>query len=221
VVAGASAAILIVALAASRGSSGTVAMPTATTNASAAAAETAEPEATNDLSRFTDPGEYPNLAEAELLGHLLARVAERCERADPADTPIFRFSPDEGLPRTTYPLRTRAGLDCLVDGIRVHYWQASGSGAQQAFIGYASDLLLNTAERLSLSTGDCATQSRVYGPWEAGAHAGMVLCYVTSDGAVIAWTFDEENIYATARRRYGGSSEVYRWWVETGRLLSR
>ena len=222
VVAGAlGAGILIVAVSASRDRTGTAAIPTATTNASAAATETAEPEAANDLSRFSDPGEYPNLGEAELLDHLLSRVAGRCERADPADTPIFLFSADEGFPRTTESLRTRAGLECLVDGIRVHYWQASGSGGFQAHIGYASDLLLNTARRLSLSAGDCAGQSRVYGPWEAGAHAGMVLCYVASNGAVIAWTFEEENIYATARLRSGSSSELYRWWLETGRLLGR
>lgn len=222
VVAGATAGVLvIVALASSRGGIGTATVPTASTSSSPAGPETPDAEATTDLSRFTDPGEFPNAAEEALLGQLLTTVRDRCERADPADTPIFRFSPDDGYGRTTYQLRTRAGLDCLVDGIRVQYWQASGSGAHQAHIGYASDLVLNTAQRLSLTAGDCATQGSVYGPWEAGAHAGSVLCYVASDGAVIAWSFDEENIYAIARLRNASSSEIYRWWLETGRLLGR
>jgi class 3 adenylate cyclase len=214
------ATIVVVALVASRGGGGIAAGPTPSAGSSIAAQASAEPGGSSRLSRF-GPGEYPNPAESALLGRLLGRVAERCERADPADTPIFRFTPDDGYPQTTYALRTRAGLSCLVDGMRVHYWQASGSGAGLAHIGFASDLLLNTVRRLSLRAGDCAEDSRVYGPWEVGAHGGMVLCYAGGDGAVIEWSFVEANIYATARLREGDASELYRWWVETGRLLGR
>lgn len=211
--------VLLVAVATSRGG-GVAATPAATTRTSAGASGTSPSPSANDLSRYTDPGEYPNAAESELLDRLLARVSERCERADTDDLPIFYFNVSAAdYPRAREALRTRAGLDCLVGGVRVHYWQASGTGGYQAHIGFASDLLLNTAQRLSLSEGDCAEASRVYGPWQFGAHAGLLLCYVASDGAVINWTFDEENIYASARLREGGSSELYRWWLDTGRLL--
>ena len=220
VVTGVGAFVLLAVLATNGGSVRMSPSPSPGTDGSAAAAATAHPEATSDLSRFTDPGEFPNAAEADLLDHLLARVADRCERADPADTPILRFSPDEGQPRTTEPLRTRAGVDCLVDGVRVHYWQAAGSGGYQAHLGFASDLLLNTARRLSIGEGDCADSSRVYGPWEAAGHDGLVLCYVGTDGAAMHWSFDDANIYATATRRDGDTAKLYQWWREIGRLLT-
>lgn len=214
------ALVVVIVLVASRGDPGTATTPTASISTESAAAATASPEATRDLSRYTDPGEFPNASEADLLDHLLARVATRCARADPEDTPLFHFTPDE-FDRPTFALRTRAGVSCLVDGVRVHYWQGSGIGAFSAHIAYASDLFYNTVRRLSLTEGDCAEDSRVYGPWAVGAHSGMVLCYAGASNAVIEWTFDEENIYAIAQVRDRDASELYRWWVETGRLLGR
>ena len=218
---GLAAAAVVVALVASRGGVGGNVLPPASTSASPAVSGTAAATETHDLSRFNDPGPFPNANEMALRDQLLSSVADRCERADPDDTPLFHFLPEEGYPQSTYPLRNRAGLDCLVDGIRVQYWQAVGSGGSSAHIGFASDLFFNTVRRLSLTSGDCATQSQVHEPWEAGAHTGTLLCYVGTDGPVIAWTFEEENVYATARLRNGSSSELYAWWLDTGRLLGR
>jgi class 3 adenylate cyclase len=214
---GLAAAAVVVALVASRGGAEGEPSPSGSTVTSPAASAAA----THDLSRFSDPGPFPNANETALRDQLLSSVGDRCERADPDDTPLFHFLPEEGYPQSTYPLRNRAGLDCLVDGIRVQYWQAVGSGGSSAHIGFASDLFFNTVRRLSLTSGDCATQSQVHEPWEAGAHDGRLLCYVGTDGPVIAWTFDEQNIYATARLRSGSSSELYTWWLDTGRLLGR
>jgi hypothetical protein len=149
---------------------------------------------------------------------LLSDVAAGCERADPADTPEFRFTTDDAGFTAPRAMFVRAGLNCFTAGTRVYYWQASGSAGT---VGFATDLFFNVVQRLSLAPGSCATQSRVYGSWQAGNHSGQVLCYVSVDGdAVIEWTFDERNIYAVARRR-DGSSALYEWWRDAGRLLGR
>lgn len=224
VVAVVAALIAVVAIAATRGGSapaGTAPTDGPTAGSPVGAQDTPSADASSDLSRFTDPGEFPNAAEAELRAQLPARIAERCDRADAADTPTFRFTAEEPGGPSTLALRTTAGLDCLIDGVRVQYWQATPARSGVP-IGVVSDLFFNTVRRLSLSAGDCAAEGRVHGPWEGGAHDGQVLCYVAVDGAaVIEWTFEEENIYAVARRRDGGTSELYAWWRQTGRLLGR
>jgi class 3 adenylate cyclase len=181
----------------------------------------AEPSAeeTHDLGRFTDPGEFPNAQERALLRFLPSRIADRCERADPDDTPNFHFLPEEADGRRRIPLAATAGLDCLVDGVRVHYWQSAGRGAIPG-IGRATDLFFNTARRLSITEGSCAETSRVHEGWEAGLHSGDVLCYSGENGAVLHWTFDDLNVYAIASERGGDAPALYDWWTDVGRLLS-
>lgn len=188
---------------------------TAATSARAATAAPSTAE-THDLSRFTDRGEFPNDAEQVLLELLPAALADSCERADLDDAPEFRFPAEDNVP--TFPLAIQAGLNCLKDGVRVHYWHAPQT--RQAL--RPADLFFNIVSRLSLSEGSCQTASRVYQPWEAGVHSGYVLCYVSADGeATMQWTFDEPGIYAVARRRASETRELYEWWVDTGRRLGR
>lgn len=214
---GAAFAVILLAVM-SRDSASSGSNASAETDAPAASRPevSAEPEETHDLSRFNDAGEFPNAAEAELLDHLLTEVADRCQRADPEDVPILQYRPGDDHYGRPVPLSVPAGLSCLVDGTRIHYWQ--GSGALNN--GHATDLFFLLARHLSLQEGDCATESRVYHEWAAGTHSGDILCYASVDGsAVVEWTFVEENIYAVARRRDGGLSALYEWWLDTGRLL--
>ncbi|HUF07252.1 MAG TPA: hypothetical protein VMP86_07685, partial [Candidatus Binatia bacterium] len=171
-----------------------------------AAPSTAE---THDLSRFTDVGEFPNDAEQVLLDRLPAALADACDRADLDDRPG--------------QLPIRAGVSCLKDGVRVHYWQQSDSGDLTSGVGAtAADLLFGIVIRLSLTEGSCQTASRVYQAWDAGLHSGYVICYVSADGdATMQWTFDGPGIYAVASRRGAQTRELYEWWVETGRRLGR
>ncbi|HEX2172868.1 MAG TPA: adenylate/guanylate cyclase domain-containing protein [Dehalococcoidia bacterium] len=191
----------------------------ATSPRAAAAAPSAAK--THDLSRFTDRGEFPNDAEQELLERLPATLADSCERADVADAPEFRFRRGEPLydpDVPDFPLAIRAGLSCLKDGVRVHYWHAPQT--RQAL--RPVDLFFHIANRLSITEGNCETASRVYQPWSAGLHSGHVLCYVSADGeATMHWTFDGPGIYAIASRREAETQELYEWWADTGRRLGR
>ena len=220
-VAGAVVALaVVVALAASRVGTGTAEVPSASLGSVApAATEGADPEATAGLSRFNDPGEYPNEPEADLLARLLSRVADSCERADPADRPRFYFT-DFGIPQST-PLVVRAGLSCLTEGTRVHYWRGGElRPADPSSSGLAVDLIFNTVDRLSISEGSCAEESKVHQPWDAGLHSGHVLCYVNPSGyATMHWTFDDLNVYAVASRRDADTRALYEWWLDTGRRL--
>jgi class 3 adenylate cyclase len=183
-------------------------------------AEGTAPEETHDLGRFTDPGEFPNREERALLAYLPPRIADRCERADPDDTPSYRFGPEEADGRRRIPLAARAGLDCLVDGIRVLYWQATAGQPVRGAQG-ASDLFFNVARHLSITEGSCSESSRVRETWQAGLHSGNVLCYSGENGAVMHWTFDDLNVYAVASDRAGDADALYAWWRDVGRLLGR
>jgi class 3 adenylate cyclase len=191
----------------------------ASPNPGSAAAEASQAEETHDLGRFTDPGEFPNAVETDLLGHLLQQVADSCARAEPDDVPVFRMQEGDDGVRRPYALRVRAGVTCLTDGTRVFYWQGADSGS---ILSSAYALFFDAAARLSIHEGDCATASGVRAAWDAGLHSGQVLCYVNADGdAVIEWTFDDANIYAVARRRDAETSDLYDWWADVGRRLRR
>jgi hypothetical protein len=53
--------------------------------------------------------------------------------------------------------------------------------------------------------------------WSFGLLAGKLLCVASPTGARIEWTFDEEDLIATAERDDGDRAALYRWWLETGR----
>lgn len=194
--------------------------PSGSAPTSAGAATTAHSAAeTHDLSRFTDPGQFPNDAEQALLDRLPAALADSCERADLDDRPEYRLDD----PVDEFPLPIRAGVSCLKDGVRVRYWQQGAIGEQSSpGRAAAADLFFNLVSHLSLTEGSCQTASRVYQPWESGLHSGYVLCYVSADGdATMQWTFDGPGIYAIASRRGAETRELYEWWAETGRRLGR
>ncbi len=207
---------IVVALAASRAGTRTAELPSASVRSATQATESADPDATSGLSRFTDPGEFPDDLEQVLLEQLPSRVADSCERADRADRPQFYFT-DFGIPQST-PLVVRAGLSCLTEGIRVRYWRGGElRPADPSSSGLAVDLFFNTVDRLSISEGSCAEESRVHEPWDAGLHTGHVLCYVNPTGyATIHWTFDDLNVYAVASRRDADTQALYEWWFDTG-----
>jgi len=48
------------------------------------------------------------------------------------------------------------------------------------------------------------------------------MCYVADGNAVIAWTFEDANIHAIARRRGAGEAgALYDWWQTTGTQLGK
>ena len=179
-----------------------------------------------DVDRYTDA------AAAALLDRLPASVAASCERADLDERPEFVFpltsafvvrNPDGTLTREfrefgtpdRVPFAVSFGLTCLTNLTRVVFWQASGDQ------GGAEELFFNLIVRRSIEAGSCGSGGRAFEAWEAGAHAGHVMCFEVEGAAVVEWTFADANVYAIASRRDGDGRELYAWWRETGRLLGR
>ena len=171
---------------------------------------------THDLSRFNDPGEFPNAFEQTLLDQLPSQITTSCERADPASVPEF-YRPDGGVGGIErHVLLVRAGVSCLTGATRVTYWQAS----DQPW-GWVEDLFFTLVNKRSLEEGSCQDRGRAYEAWSAGAHSGHLMCYARADEAVLEWSYADALIYAVASRRDGDMRELLDWWRDIGRLLSR
>jgi len=185
---------------------------------SVAGSTAALPAETHDLSRFNDPGEFPNANEQALLDQLPSRIATSCERADPATVPRAYFPPElspRGLP-TSEPLLVRAGVSCLTSSIRVTYWQKVETNYPSA-----DEFLFNRAAKLSIGEGDCATRHRAWEAWTAGAHAGHLMCLIRGDESVLEWSYSDANVFAIATRHGDDMDALLDWWRDVGRLLSR
>jgi class 3 adenylate cyclase len=177
---------------------------------------TSSPAGTHDLSRFSDPGEFPNDAEQALLERLPSRIASGCQRADDAEVPTFGpGTGPEGAP-TAERLRVRAGVSCLTGTTRVTYWQKTYERGITT-----EDLFYNLVIKRSLEEGSCVARHRAFEAWEAGAHSGHVMCYPRGESAVLEWSYEDADIYAIASRLDGDMEALLAWWHDVGRLLSR
>lgn len=187
------------------------ASPTPTSTAPPVAPESSESSASLPTS---DP--FPNADESELLDRLPNQVADRCERADADDRPVYEDTAlVAGATVREVPLRISAGLTCLTDLTRVVYWRAISPSEIDA-------IFIQRISKGGAAEGDCSLGSRAWQTWEVGPHAGKLYCYTNSDGeAVLEWTFGYEPVYASASRRDGDTAALYAWWRDVGRLMSR
>ena len=160
--------------------------------------------------------EFPNAAEARLLARLDDSVERHCRRADSADVPALV----EGSRDLVTLLLHDAGLECRLGSTSepdtVWYWSTvSGQRLEQV-----SSIFFQTVGRHRIPPGDCATSDYAYGPWEFAATTGDLLCY-GSRNATIMWTYDDENLLATAVRSDGDMRALYSWWRDHARILGR
>lgn len=157
---------------------------------------------------------FPTDAEARLLARLDDSVARHCQRADPADVPEL----EEGSRDLVTPLIHDAGLECRLGSTSepdiVWYWSAlSGQRLEQV-----SSIFFQTVGRRRIPPGDCAALDYAYGPWEFARTTGDLLCY-GSRNATLVWTYDDENLLATAVRSDGDMRALYSWWRDHARIL--
>ncbi len=155
---------------------------------------------------------FPTEAEAALLALLDDSVARHCVRADPVDVPTFTDNP------TVIPLAHDAGLECSLgmssQPDTVWYWR----GVPGQRFDHVRSIFFQAVGRGSIPPADCASTDPAYGPWEFGATRGNLLCY-GSDDATLLWTYESENVLATAVRSDGDMRTLYRWWRDHARLL--
>lgn len=140
-------------------------------------------------------------AELELQQRLPLRIRDLCA-PDAGDEPPLGLS---AAFRCDLPRGTAANY--------VEYWQFTNP---QGF-KVAIDSLI---QRQQLPNGDCASESEAVGLWDVGdVHAGRMLCYGSSDGRWMAWTYDEDRIVGRAFRNDDHWRELYLWAKELALFL--
>jgi class 3 adenylate cyclase len=156
---------------------------------------------------------FPNAAEAALLARMEPGIAQQCERADTRDYPRFQLG---GAAVVTAPLR--AGLHCSLGGSQpdfVFLW----SFVPRQDLSHANARFFQRVALVGAQVGDCATDEKAYMDWSFGLLAGKLLCVASPTGARIEWTFDREDVLATAERDDGDGVALYKWWLEVGRSI--
>ena len=160
----------------------------------------------------SDPA-FPTEAEARLLARLDESIATHCQRADPADVPQL-----EEMAGQVFSLAHDAGLECrlgLTSEPDVAWFWSAVPGQRLEMV---SNIFFQTVGRRTLPPGDCATEDVAYGRWEFGQTEGNLLCY-GSRNAILMWTYDDENLLASAIRSDGEMRPLYAWWRDHARLL--
>jgi hypothetical protein len=100
------------------------------------------------------------------------------------------------------------------------YWQAEQQRrSATVHVLTAEDAFRYVVGERNLPMGDCATETRAWGPWEFGSVSGMLLCSRFGGEALLMWTYDEEAIIALATREDDDVATVYRWWEDHARTL--
>ena len=162
---------------------------------------------------------FPTEAESRLLARLDESIARHCQRADPAEVPVFDEA-EQGL----IPLAYDAGLECQLGSSsepdEVWYWSAvTGQGSTGQRVDRVSGLFFQRVGRHSIPQGDCATDDYAFGKWKVGLAEGNLLCY-GSRNATLVWTYDDEIMFATAFRSDGDMRALMTWWRDHAVLSS-
>jgi hypothetical protein len=171
-------------------------------------------EALVSLAAEPSPSDFPTQAEQALLARLPPEVSRRCRRTDPEAIPLHRpdlFNEDAAvLPRI--PLELIAGVECPLGGPTspsiVYFFEAARP----------TDLDEAWFQRVgaNIPPGDCEeTDTRnAHGRWSLGSVSGRLMCSDRGSRAVIAWTYDEQAIWAEAHRNDDDLGALRRWWRE-------
>ena len=176
----------------------------------------------------SDPSAYPNQAESALLGMLGDRREIACECADDDERPAFRIDRETALAFAVSgrpPLEVDGGISCHIRSIAapdvVQLWATRYTLDYRASQAGAA-LIANEAGALGIPRGDCQDPAIdvAHGEWTVGDLGGKLLCREVFGEAVIEWTYDDEPIYAVARRRDGDHEALMDWWRDEARLLS-
>lgn len=121
------------------------------------------------------------------------------------------------MPGPLEKLSVHAGLRCALGGSApdlVFIWDTGTTFGYNA----GEDAFFNIRVSSSQAqAGNCVTDAPAYGDWSFGSRAGRLVCVATRASARIDWSFDGENLIATAERDDADLSALYEWWLEEGR----
>jgi hypothetical protein len=160
---------------------------------------------------------FPNAAERALMARLPAALGTECRRDRSL---MFASQKHPGLQIFYHAATPRDGLKCdLPLGQRARtLWLREFSGQQTL-----------ASQRVALTyvwgsvTGTCGDSAAGSGPWSiAGRQVGTVICKGgATEAAWIAWTYDEDGVFATAVNDSGDWQGLYRWWQAIARYMRR
>ena len=193
--------------------------------APASASESVPPASASPVAGLGVP--FPNPEERAMLLLVDESVRDGCERGLGRDAPgiWFRDSPGgTGGAWVNEPVPYQGSITCPVGRSigpdTVWYWHVQPA-TQRGFPIVPVELVRNHAGRLAVFPGGegCDASPRALEDWEFGDTAGLLLCYVTSDGdAVLEWGYDDADALGRAIRSDGDAAALLGWWMENARF---
>jgi class 3 adenylate cyclase len=169
---------------------------------------------------------FPNAAEQALLNRIDPSMPSFCLRAAKSQYPLIPSVEVAGTPVERLPVL--AGLRCSLGGSApdvVSLWavaptyRVTGAGNLAFTTATVSTYFFRRVSDAKAPPGDCATDDLAYMSWSFGLRTGKLLCVSTPARARFDWTFDDEDLIATAERDDGDGAALYRWWLDLGRVL--
>jgi hypothetical protein len=97
----------------------------------------------------------------------------------------------------------------------VTYWEADTSvnPAGGSEHNWVEEAFFDLVGRRLIPEGDCEDAEPAYRSWSVGDVEGRFLCSLTDEGDLeIIWTYDDEQIIASAIRRDNDMTLLLRWW---------
>ncbi|MBA2632077.1 MAG: adenylate/guanylate cyclase domain-containing protein [Chloroflexi bacterium] len=195
------------------GSSASPAMGTTTAAVSASSA----PSPSGDAA-------FPSAAETRLLELLAAGDRDRCQRADPGDSPVLGVERIPGEPTVVHRAPSAGSIECDLGGIsapdRLSLWELTAPvpvpNPDPAGIAIAAHGGL-----VGASPGTCREGRPAIETWTFGDISGTLVCYESETGdAVLLWAYDDSRLFARALRDDRDMTALLDWWEDVGRFLA-
>ena len=177
--------------------------------------------ASGSASATASAGEFPNEYESELLSLLISEAdRDRCERAPESALPVLDLT-QIALDRQVLNYRTkmssRGAILCQLGGIN------APDEVLYVRMGYREEGLewiAQHAPKVDAVEGSCETEENATERWRFGGGSGRLLCYTTVTGdAILAWTYDQTNIFGRAVRDDRDANALLGWWMDNARFL--
>ena len=158
-------------------------------------------------------GEFPTPDEQALLDRLPDGVPARtCERATRA---LHSESVDPEVMPTTAAVACDPGSPSSPH--QVTYWAADTSVNPAGIQGHdwVAEAFFDLVGSRLIPRGDCEASQSAHDSWSVGDVNGRFLCSLTAEGDLeIIWTYDKEQIIASAIRRDNDMGVLLAWWQD-------
>jgi class 3 adenylate cyclase len=167
---------------------------------------------------------FPTAAESRLLALVAESDREKCQRADPADTPVLEVERIPGEPTEIRRALSAASVECDLGGIsapdRLWLWELALRGLQSGARPDPANIAIHAHGGLvGAMPGICREGRPTIETWSFGDISGTLVCYETETGdAVVLWAYDDSRLFARAVRDDRDMGALLDWWEEVGRF---